>query len=195
MQEDDRWNIKAKRRLRALRLNCREGGVEVLRGTAQQQQLRTDPLGFAGGFDELWDRLQARHGKQNGTRAMVAVVALGREFGHDRLRTAIAMSVLALTRPVRLVEMRGPGLQALGTDNAITTDPYDLAGAWADALHGHPDEPDGIAYASRHDPDQLCVALFSPPTIELEVTSGPTPLVDLRAEVAGLLRRYGKGLA
>jgi hypothetical protein len=109
--------------------------------------------------------------------------------------TVRAMSVLGLSRPVRLVEMRGPGLQALGTDNAITTGPYDLAGAWADALHGHPDKPDGIAYASRHDPDQLCIALFSPPKIELEIMSGPTPLVDLCDEVAGLLRRYGKGLA
>ena len=44
-------------------------------------------------FDELWGRLQARHGKQNGTRAMVAVVVLGREFGHDRLRTAVATAV------------------------------------------------------------------------------------------------------
>ena len=44
-------------------------------------------------YDELWDRLLARHGKQNGTRAMVAVVALGREFGHDELRAAIATAV------------------------------------------------------------------------------------------------------
>lgn len=43
--------------------------------------------------DELWTRLQGRHGKQNGTRAMVAVVALGREFGHDRLRAAVAATV------------------------------------------------------------------------------------------------------
>ena len=35
-----------------------------------------------------------RHGKQNGTRAMVAVLALGQEFGHDRLRTAVAATVL-----------------------------------------------------------------------------------------------------
>ena len=28
-------------------------------------------------YDELWARLLTRHGKQNGTRAMVAVVALG----------------------------------------------------------------------------------------------------------------------
>jgi transposase len=44
-------------------------------------------------YDELWARLQARHGKQNGTRAMVAVIALGQEFGQDRLRTAVASSV------------------------------------------------------------------------------------------------------
>src|SRR5262249_60244318 len=36
-------------------------------------------------YDELWDRLRTRHGKQNGTRAMVAVLALGQEFGHERL--------------------------------------------------------------------------------------------------------------
>jgi transposase len=44
-------------------------------------------------YDALWERLRARHGRQNGTRAMVAVVALGREFGHDRLRTAVAQTV------------------------------------------------------------------------------------------------------
>jgi hypothetical protein len=35
----------------------------------------------------------ARHGKQDGTRAMVAVVTLGREFGHDALRIAITTAV------------------------------------------------------------------------------------------------------
>jgi transposase len=45
-------------------------------------------------YDELWERLRARHGKQNGTRAMVAVLGLGREFGHDALRTAVASTVL-----------------------------------------------------------------------------------------------------
>jgi transposase len=44
-------------------------------------------------YDELWARLLARHGKQNGTRAMVAVVTLGREFGHEALRVAIATAV------------------------------------------------------------------------------------------------------
>ena len=44
-------------------------------------------------YDELWTRLLTRHGKQNGTRAMVAVVSLGKEFGHDALRMAITTAV------------------------------------------------------------------------------------------------------
>ena len=35
-------------------------------------------------YDELWDRLRTRHGKQNGTRAMVAVLALGRDCRRTR---------------------------------------------------------------------------------------------------------------
>ena len=41
----------------------------------------------------MWERLRARHGKQDGTRAMVAVLMLGREFGEERLRAAIASAV------------------------------------------------------------------------------------------------------
>jgi hypothetical protein len=37
--------------------------------------------------------LRARHGKQNGARAMIAVVALGREFGHARVAVAVASAV------------------------------------------------------------------------------------------------------
>jgi len=44
-------------------------------------------------YDELWNRLRLRHGKQDGTRAMVAVLALGHEFGHDQLRAAVAAAV------------------------------------------------------------------------------------------------------
>jgi hypothetical protein len=44
-------------------------------------------------YDELWNRLRQRHGRQDGTRAMVAVLALGQEFGHNRLRTAVAAAV------------------------------------------------------------------------------------------------------
>jgi len=43
--------------------------------------------------DELWARLRARHGKQDGTRAMVAVLLLGREFGEEKVRAAVASAV------------------------------------------------------------------------------------------------------
>ncbi len=79
-------------------------------------------------------------------------------------------------------------------DNAVATGPYAPCGAWSDALFGHGDRPDGIAYSSRHDPEQTCIALFSRPDIVPEVLGGPTPLADMPAEVAAVLRRYGKGL-
>jgi hypothetical protein len=108
---------------------------------------------------------------------------------------ARAVSVLRLSRAIRLVRLFGAGLQAVGTDNAVSTGPYGPSGAWADALYSHPDHPDGIAYTSRHDPEQLCIALFSRSDIQLELFSGPTPLSDVLADVASILRRYGKGIA
>lgn len=105
-----------------------------------------------------------------------------------------SLVALVPSRSVRLVQMRGAGLQALGVDNSITTGPYGPCGLWADALFEHPDRPDGIAYASRHDPEQVCVALFSRPDLTLEVASDSVPLVEMISDVGAILRRYGKGL-
>jgi len=105
-----------------------------------------------------------------------------------------SVAVLGASRPVRLVAMHGAGLQALGLDNAITTGPYALCGTWSDALFAHADQPDGVAYASRHDPEQLCVALFSRPDLEVARAGDSIKLADMRPEVAAVLRRYGKGL-
>jgi len=35
--------------------------------------------------DQMWQVLNARHGRQNGTRLMVDIIGLGREHGYDRL--------------------------------------------------------------------------------------------------------------
>jgi transposase len=40
-------------------------------------------------FDELWQALITRHGKQTGTKQMIDLLKLSREFGRDRLRQAI----------------------------------------------------------------------------------------------------------
>ncbi len=105
-----------------------------------------------------------------------------------------SLSVLACSRALRLVELHGAGLQRLGVDNAITTGPYTTPGLWADALYSHPDRPDGICYASRHDPDSRCVALFERADLEIMVASEGVPLMKMSSEVAAVLRRYGKGL-
>jgi transposase len=39
--------------------------------------------------DHLWQVLNARHGRQNGTRLMVEVIGLGRQHGYDRLQATI----------------------------------------------------------------------------------------------------------
>jgi len=105
-----------------------------------------------------------------------------------------SLAALTLSRVVRLVRMHGAGLQTLGVDNAVTTGPYELCGIWADALFVHADAPDGIAYASRHDPEQICVALFSRPDVAVMVVRERVPLTAMVGEVAAVLRRYGKGL-
>jgi hypothetical protein len=70
-------------------LSCKPGAFAGSKPLAQMRAAgRWPPC-----YDELWERLLARHGKQDGTRAMVAVVGLGREFGHDALRLAITTAV------------------------------------------------------------------------------------------------------
>jgi transposase len=44
-------------------------------------------------FDRLWASLQERLGKQEGTRAMIELLLLGREQGYGRLEKAIAQAV------------------------------------------------------------------------------------------------------
>lgn len=117
-------------------------------------------------------------------------------------RLMVAMSEIALRsatrivckRDLRVVTMHGPGLQALGTDNAISTGPYEPCGLWADALWDHPDQPDGIGYVSRHDPNELCFALFERRSMEFTVTD-TRMLPAMLTEVARILDRYGKSIA
>lgn len=101
---------------------------------------------------------------------------------------------LSLPRDLRFVQMHGSGLQALGTDNAISTGPYEPCGHWADALWDHPDQPDGLAYQSRHDPNEICIALFERPGLTIEVQR-TTPLAAILNDVAALLDRYGKSIS
>jgi hypothetical protein len=103
-------------------------------------------------------------------------------------------SELIASRPLRIVRMHGTGLQAVGTDNAISTGPYEPCGLWSDALWDHPDKPDGLAYQSRHDSSEICLALFERRDMSLTVTA-TRPLSAMLAEVAAVLDAYGKSVA
>lgn len=101
--------------------------------------------------------------------------------------TVRSASKLSCERDLRVVTMSGPGLQTLGTDNAISTGPYEPCGEWADALWDHPELPDGIAYLSRHDPDEMCFALVERKPIGFAITQ--------MRPLAAILDRYGKSIA
>ncbi|WP_244564658.1 RES family NAD+ phosphorylase [Rhizobium sullae] len=104
-----------------------------------------------------------------------------------------AATELSSQRELRIVRMHGTGLQALGTDNAISTGPYEPRGLWADALWDHPDSPDGIAYQSRHDPGEICIALFERADLAIAI-SGTKLLTAMLKDVADLLDGYGKSI-
>lgn len=53
-----------------------------------RQQGRWKPI-----HDRLWQTLNARHGRQNGTRQVIELLGLGREHGYDRLESAVAAAL------------------------------------------------------------------------------------------------------
>lgn len=70
------------------------------------------------------------------------------------------LAVLGSRRELKLVDLRGGGLARLGATGEVTSGGYGLSQAWSRVLHEHPEEPDGIAYRLKHDPDRHGVALF-----------------------------------
>jgi hypothetical protein len=102
-----------------------------------------------------------------------------------------AVSEISASRDLKVVDFHGPGLSAVGLTNAISTGPYNPCWAWSDYLWSHRDQPDGIAYASRHDPQQICYAIFE----RLDVAFGQAPATHFSTilpAIRPLVRRYGK---
>lgn len=101
---------------------------------------------------------------------------------------------LTSARDLRIVRLHGNGLSAVGCDNAISTGPYDVCGTWADALWAHSQMPDGIAYQSRHDSRETCLALFERPDLQLQVIDS-VPLIQQLPTIAAISSAYGKSIS
>jgi hypothetical protein len=71
------------------------------------------------------------------------------------------LSRIEFGRPLRLVDVSDSGAAKLGVDLRVATGgDYRLSQAWSSALWAHPQRPDGLRYASRHDGSERCAAVF-----------------------------------
>jgi hypothetical protein len=64
----------------------------ALAGSSALEQWRAQGK-WPASFDRLWEELKKRRGKQDGTRAMVELLLLGRTHGYNALRDAIEKTV------------------------------------------------------------------------------------------------------
>jgi transposase len=64
----------------------------ALRGSKPLAQWRAQGR-WSASYDRLWESMRLRHGRQSGTRAMVAVIRMGREFSYARLEASVARAL------------------------------------------------------------------------------------------------------
>lgn len=84
-----------------------------------------------------------------------------RSFRSDDELATLRLTNLVSQRELRLVDLHGgAAVGAIGATGVVGVGPQSLARRWSQALHGHPEIPDGIEYRCRHNSDELAIALF-----------------------------------
>jgi len=116
------------------RLNAPDGGYGVLYAAETRE----------GSFAESFLR-------------RIGNVSIARDFVEKRAHVS-----LRVIDDMKLVKFFGNGLARLGATAEVihSSPPYVIPHRWSSALHAHKDAFDGIAYSSRHNDDEICVALF-----------------------------------
>lgn len=106
----------------------------------------------------------AKH--QRGAFAETFLREPGRTLLPRDLIVAKAYVSIEVTEKLRIVRLYGKGLAKVGCTAQVTHGvtsgplPYNVPQAWSKALYAHPTLPDGIAYRSRHNDDQIVYAIF-----------------------------------
>jgi hypothetical protein len=96
--------------------------------------------------------------------------------------TPMVLSTVVARRVLRLASLHGHGLRRLGASKAelieSDADDYSALGAWGQALHDCPAEPDGIVWRSRHYDDAYALVLYGDrvPRRDLDAVEPPLPL-------------------
>jgi hypothetical protein len=107
---------------------------------------------------------------------------------------ARSIATMQVRHELILVPLHGPNLARLGvTAEVASGNDYVQSQAWSRALWEHADQPDGIAYRSRHDDSALYVGVFDRAKDRLEVIS-EQPLTSDYQRFAVLLNRYDVAL-
>jgi hypothetical protein len=110
-------------------------------------------------------------------------------------RTLLEYRVLTpvtVTGRLRVARLYGPELARLGATAEVCHGPsYDLSRQWALALWSHPRRPDGILYKSRHEDDEICLALFD--RREGDLRPGASQPLFRNRILPALLNRYRMG--
>lgn len=95
----------------------------ALAGSTALEQWRAQGR-WPASFDRLWEELKKRRGKQDGTRAMIDLLLLGRTHGYDQLREAIEKTVATGCMDVSAVVLFMNG----GGELRDTAEPVDIGG-------------------------------------------------------------------
>jgi RES domain len=127
------------------------------------------------------------------------IETFGRELGQQTVPmakvAARTFSRIIASRPLRFVDLTGPGLNRIGADNRLSTGDYQISQRWALALYEHPEQPDGLLYRSRHDPDRVCAAIFDRAAQTLTADSLGSLADPVNAGLlADILNAYNLGL-
>lgn len=128
-----------------------------------------------------------------GAFAETCLRAVGARFVAMTFLDERSFAEIEVTSPLQVVSLHGPGLAQLGATGVVSSGLHALAQQWSQAIHDHPQAPDGIAYRSNHDNGELCVALFDRCQANLRI-AGSRPIMANRAALAALLNRYTVGL-
>ncbi len=103
-----------------------------------------------------------------------------------------ALSEFRSEKPLRLVDLTGPGLARLGADARLFAGEHGPARDWSRALRCHPEKVDGIYYPVRHDPSRVAIAVFNEATVWTDLSR--QTWISLGATLRDILDHYGFAL-